>query len=61
MWIFERRFPNDYGRCEYRKINAVTENKNENIEIIINDADKIRQQILAKFGRVEESNELLIS
>jgi transposase len=50
MWILERRFPESYGRREYRKINAVSENKNENIEIIINDADKIRQQILAKFA-----------
>jgi hypothetical protein len=50
MWILERRFPNDYGRREYRKINAVSENKNENINIIITDADGIRQQILAKFA-----------
>ena len=42
MWILERRFPNDFGRREYRKINAVSENKNENIEILVNDADKIR-------------------
>ena len=47
--ILERRFPNDYGRREYRKINAVSENKSENVEIVINDADKIRQQILEKF------------
>lgn len=28
MWIVERRFPEDYCKHEYRKINAVSENKN---------------------------------
>jgi hypothetical protein len=46
MWILERRFPNDYGRKEYRKINAISENKNENVEIVINDADQIREKII---------------
>jgi len=59
MWILERRFPENYGRHEYRKINAVSENKNENVEIIVKDEDEIRKQILAKFDRVEESNESL--
>jgi hypothetical protein len=31
MWILERRFPEDFGRREYKKINAVSENKNENV------------------------------
>lgn len=34
---------------EYRKINGVSENKDENIEITVNDADEIRNEILAKF------------
>ncbi len=42
MWILERRFPADFGRREYRKINAVSENKNENFEIIVKDVDGIK-------------------
>ena len=57
MWILERRFPESYGRHEYKKINSVSENKNENIEILINDADKLRQEILAKFTLVKERND----
>jgi hypothetical protein len=38
MWILERRFPEDFGRRVYRKINAVSENKNVNVELVINDA-----------------------
>jgi len=30
-------------------MNVVSENKNENVEIIVKDADKIRKEILAKF------------
>ncbi len=56
MWILERRFPADFERREYKKINAVSENKNENLEIIVKDEDKIRQQILAKFALFKESN-----
>ncbi len=37
------------GRQVYRKINSVSENKHENVEITVNDADGIRKQILAKF------------
>jgi len=59
MWILERRFSEDFGRRLYRKTNVVSENLNQNVEIIVNDADKIRQQILAKFDRVGESNESL--
>ena len=57
MWILERRFPEDFARRQHRKINVVTENKNENIEIIINDADKIRQHILANFAMVQENKQ----
>jgi hypothetical protein len=56
MWILERRFPEDFARRQYRKMNVVSENLNQNVEIIVNDADKIRQQILAKFDLVGESN-----
>jgi hypothetical protein len=41
MWILERRFPENYGRRVYRKMNVVSENKNANVEIIVNDVDKI--------------------
>ena len=61
MWILDRRFPDDFGRRVYRKINSVSDNKNENVQLIVNDSDEIRKQILAKFDRVEESNELLTS
>jgi hypothetical protein len=52
MWILERRFPSDDGRREYRKINVVSENKKENVEIIVKDEDEFRKKILAKFAPV---------
>jgi len=61
MWILERRFPEEFGRRIYRKTNVVAENMNQNVELIITDADVIRKQILAKFDRVGESNESLTS
>ena len=51
MWILERRFPEDFARRQYRKMNVVSENKNENVEIIVQEADILRKQILAKFDR----------
>ena len=39
---------------ENRKINTVSENKNQNIERIVNDEDKIRQLILSKFTQVKK-------
>ncbi len=48
MWILERRFPKNFGRREYRKTNVVSENKNENVEIIIRDIDVIRKQVIDK-------------
>ena len=51
MWVLERRFSEDFGRQEYRKMNVVSENMNQNVEIIVNDADILRKQILAKFDR----------
>ena len=54
IWILERRFSEDFGRRIYRKTNLVSENKNVNVELIVNDADSIRIEILAKFDRVEE-------
>ena len=54
MWILERRFSEDFGKRQYRKMDIVSENKNENVEIIVNDDDNIRKEILAKFGLVGE-------
>jgi hypothetical protein len=54
MWILERRFPEDFARRQYRKMNVISENKNENVEIIVKDTDAIRNEILAKFVRVEK-------
>ena len=61
MWILERRFPEDFARRQYRKMNAVSENINTNVEITAQEADLLRKQILTKFDRVEESNESLTS
>ncbi len=61
MWILERRFPEDFGRRLYKKMNVASENQNMSVDIAVNDVDSIRAQILEKFDRVEESNELLTS
>jgi len=50
MWILERRFPEDFARRQYRKMNVVSESKNENVEIIVQDTEAIRKEILAKFA-----------
>jgi transposase len=49
MWILERRFPEEFGRRVYRKTNVVSENKNVNVEINVNDVDEIRNKIINKF------------
>jgi hypothetical protein len=49
MWILSRRFSEDFGRRVYRKTDVVSENLNQNVELIVNDADGIRKQILNKF------------
>jgi abortive infection bacteriophage resistance protein len=51
MWILERRFSEDFGRREYRKMNIVSENLNENVELTVKEGGQIRKQILAKFDR----------
>jgi hypothetical protein len=51
MWILERRFPEDFARRQYRKMNVVSENINANVEITVKEADILRKQILAKFDR----------
>jgi transposase len=61
MWILERRFPEDFARRQYRKMNVVSENINTNVEITVQGADSLRKQILAKFDRVRESNKSLTS
>jgi len=35
MWILERRFPDCFGRRMCKKMDVVTENKNENVEITV--------------------------
>jgi hypothetical protein len=57
MFILERRFSEDFGRRVYRKTNVVAENMNQNVEIVVTEADILRKQILAKFDMVGESNE----
>jgi len=57
MFILERRFPDDFGRRVYRKTNVVSENKNENVEITVTEADILGKQILAKFDLFLESHE----
>ena len=54
MWILELRFPEEFGRRVYRKTNVISENKNANIELIINDTDAIRNKILDKLPIVGE-------
>jgi transcriptional regulator with XRE-family HTH domain len=57
LWILERRFSEDFGRRIYRKTNIVSENYNENVDIEVNDADKIREKILEKFALGRENQE----
>ncbi len=61
MWILERRFSDDFGRRVYRKMNVVSENINENVEITVKEADILRKQILEKFEKVGEGNRSLTS
>jgi hypothetical protein len=61
LWILERRFSDEFGRRVYRKTNAFSENLNQNVDLIVNDTDGIRKQILGKFDRIGESNESLTS
>src|ERR1035437_9593990 len=51
MWILERRFPEEFGKRVYRKINSVSENKNADVEIKIKEVDAIRKGIIKKFAR----------
>ena len=39
------------------KNKAVSENQNETVELIINDADGIRKEILAKFALIREMHD----
>ena len=57
MFILERRFQEDFARRQYRKMNVVSENKNENVGLIVNDADGIRKEILAKFALIREMHD----
>jgi transposase len=57
MWILERRFPDEFGRRVYRKMNVVSENHNETVEIVVNDADILRKKIIEKLSLFGERNE----
>ena len=57
MWILERRFPDEFGRRVYRKMNAVSENHDETVEIAVNDADILRKTIIEKLSLFGERNE----
>ncbi len=57
MWILERRFPEEFARRQYRKMNVVSENKNENVEITVKEADSLRKQILEKFALGRENQQ----
>jgi hypothetical protein len=57
MWILERRFPEEFGRRLYRKTNVVSKNQNDTVEIIVQNTDKIRKQIMDKFSLVGEQND----
>jgi hypothetical protein len=46
MFILERRFSTEFGRRGYKKTNVVSENLNQNVDLIVNDADGIREKIL---------------
>ena len=50
MWILSRRFPEEFGRRVYRHTNVVSENLNQNVEIIVQDTDKVRKEILEKLS-----------
>jgi hypothetical protein len=54
MWILERRFPDEFGRRLYKETNVVSENLNQNVEIIMKDGDEVRKEILMKFNLVGE-------
>jgi len=54
MFILERRFSEDFGRRVYRKMNIVSENINENVELTVKEGDQIRKQILSKFDRLDK-------
>jgi hypothetical protein len=54
MWILERRFSEDFGRRQYRKMDVASENQNVNIEINVNDADGIRDKIIKKINIFRE-------
>jgi transposase len=50
MWVLERRFSEDFGRKVYKKTNVVSENLNQNVEIVVTETDKIRGKILEKLS-----------
>ena len=61
MWILERRFPTEFGRRTYRKMDVVSENNNETVEIIVKDTDEVRKEILANCALGREDQESSIT
>jgi hypothetical protein len=57
MWILERRFSEEFGRRVYRKMDVVSENLNQNVEISVMDANKIREKIIEQFALDRENSE----
>ena len=55
MWILSRRFHEDFGRRQYRKMDIVSDNKNVNVDIIVQDTGAIRNNILDKLSMIGES------
>ena len=54
-WILERRFPEDYGRREYRNVKSISENKNETVAVVVTDADEIRLEIIENVSVAKET------
>jgi len=57
MWILSKRFPEEFDRRIYQKTNVISKNQNETIEIIVEDADRIREKILETFALGRESQD----
>ena len=57
MWILSRRFSEEFDRRIYQKMNVVSKNQNETVEIIVKDTDRIREKILDKFALGRENQD----
>lgn len=57
MWILSKRFPEEFDRRIYQKTNVISKNQNETVEIIVKDADRIREKILETFALGRENQD----